>query len=43
MAKIASVSICIAQVPLDRVTSFATRTVSILARMPPQRPWTVLK
>jgi L-alanine-DL-glutamate epimerase-like enolase superfamily enzyme len=28
MPKIASVSVCIARVPLDRVTSFATRTVS---------------
>jgi L-alanine-DL-glutamate epimerase-like enolase superfamily enzyme len=28
MAKIESVSVCVARVPLDRVTSFATRTVS---------------
>jgi L-alanine-DL-glutamate epimerase-like enolase superfamily enzyme len=28
MAQIASVSVCIARVPLDQVTSFATRTVS---------------
>jgi L-alanine-DL-glutamate epimerase-like enolase superfamily enzyme len=28
MPKIASVSVCVARVPLDRVTSFATRTVS---------------
>jgi L-alanine-DL-glutamate epimerase-like enolase superfamily enzyme len=28
MAKIASVSVCVARIPLDQVTSFATRTVS---------------
>lgn len=28
MSRIASVSVCVARVPLDRVTSFATRTVS---------------
>ncbi|MGH9357390.1 MAG: mandelate racemase/muconate lactonizing enzyme family protein, partial [Terriglobia bacterium] len=28
MPRIASVSVCVARVPLDRVTSFATRTVS---------------
>ena len=28
MSKIESVSVCVARVPLDRVTSFATRTVS---------------
>jgi L-alanine-DL-glutamate epimerase-like enolase superfamily enzyme len=28
MSKIEAVSVCVARVPLDRVTSFATRTVS---------------
>ena len=28
MAKIQSVAVCVARIPLDKVTSFATRTVS---------------